>query len=203
MEKIAANQKRRNIVLAILAGVLVLSIFVLILWALSLLIGVIGSIIVGIVAILAFLRFICYFAVFPGSVRIWRKWLEGYFRREIASQTHNKVGDLKQVIEAIIAKSTLEFSMSDILIQSKRIIWGLNTSFKKLDEQGLISQVQRELWKVFDDLQTSLVEARVLLGAGDENSLWSLMEPSITEDDIAEMIFEDFPENTCGLYIVQ
>ena len=59
-----------------------------------------------------------------------------------------------------------------------------------------MSPIQRELWKTFEDLQTSLVEARVILGAGDEQPLWSLMEPSITEDDIAEMIFEDFPENT-------
>ena len=40
-------------------------------------------------------------------------------------------------------------------------------------------------------------------GENDEQSFWDIMEPTTQEADFNEMIFEDFPENTSALYIMQ
>ena len=71
------------------------------------------------------IRTICYFAVFPGSIRIWRKWLESYFRKEIANATYNRIDELRSCVEAILEKSSTDFTMTEVLTQSKRLIASL------------------------------------------------------------------------------
>ena len=63
--------------------------------------------------------------------------------------------------------------------------------------------MQRDIWDKLDALKTALVEARVMSGEGEEQSFWDIMEPSTSEADFNDMIFEDFPENTSALYIIQ
>jgi hypothetical protein len=40
------------------------------------------------------------------------------------------------------------------------------------------------------------------MGESSELTLWDVMEPSTSEDDWINLIFEDFPENTNAMFIV-
>ena len=87
------------------------------------------------------LRTICYFAVFPGSVKIWRKWLESYFRKEIANATYNRIDELRICVEAILHKNSPDFTMNEVLTQSKRLIASLCETFSRLEDLNDISNI--------------------------------------------------------------
>jgi energy-coupling factor transporter transmembrane protein EcfT len=150
------------------AGTVVVTIYILILWALSKLITIIGSIVLGIAFILLLVRFACYFAVFPGSIMLWRKWLEGYFRKEIALQIFHRVNELKVGVDAIVHKTTTEYSISEVMISTKRLISSLSSNLGRLEANEDISIQQQKLLHFVDELKTSLIEARVMFGEGDE-----------------------------------
>lgn len=79
-----ALSKAKQIAVLVLILLGILSVYITLLYFLAKVITTMGSILLGIILILLLIRFICTTLVFPGSLRLYQRSLESYFRKEFS-----------------------------------------------------------------------------------------------------------------------
>ena len=77
-----SKTKQIIVLVAILLGLL--AVYITMLYFLAKIITTMGSILLGIILILLMLRFVCTTLVFPGSLKLYQRSLESYFRKEFS-----------------------------------------------------------------------------------------------------------------------
>lgn len=132
--------KIKQIIILVLILLGILSIYVTILYFLSALITTMGSILLGIVLILLLLRFICTTLVFPGSLWIYQRSLEAYFRKEFSSHVYRRLEDFCGTLVALKEKANIDYGMLDAAAGVKTTLNSLEHCLTVLETTGKISK---------------------------------------------------------------
>ena len=187
---------------ALLVFYLLFSVFAL----LSRLITVPGSILVAVCLILLLLRLAMEILIFPGSLKLWKRSIESHFCQEMATQILLRVKDLQVALEILLDTSN-EKDKSEFLPRSidasthaKRMISTIIHAFYELQEQNLITKHQKALLDLMFELQTALVDTKIIVNGSETCTMWDWMDSTTDEHDWVNVIFEDFPGNSNAQY---
>ena len=165
-----------------------------------------GAMVVAVFLVLLLLRTVMEILIFPGSLKLWKRSIESHFCHEMATQILLRVKDLQVALEILLDSST-EKDKSEFLSRSidasthaKRMISTIIHAFYELQEQALITKHQKALLELMFELQTALVDTKIIVNGAETCAMWDWMDSTTDEKDWANVIFEDFPGNNNAHY---
>jgi hypothetical protein len=161
-----------------------------------------GSALVFLVCVWGLGRTTVQLLVFPGSFWLWRRSIESHFCREMASQTCQRIHDLRIALEILLDMSN-ERDKSDFLPRAyeasgmaKRMLLVIGETFEQQKTEGTLKPRQLKILELISELIQILSDTRLILSNSDEISLWEWIELESDESDWLNVVFEDFPGNT-------
>jgi hypothetical protein len=165
-----------------------------------------GALAATVLLVLLVLRVAIEILIFPGSLKLWKRSIESHFCQEMATQILLRVKDLQVALE-ILLDSSSEKDKSEFLPRSidaathaKRMISTIIHAFYELQEQALITKHQKALLDLMFELQTALVDTKIIVNGAETCTMWDWMDSTTDEKDWVNVIFEDFPNNSNAHY---